>query len=59
MTSITASAWVRLMRPFSSARRVNSPGAAGMAPAAISACCSPSAMALPPWTESSTTSSPV
>ena len=59
MTSITASACVSDIRPFSSARRVNSPGPAGVQPAVMSASNKPSAMAVPPWTDSSITSSPV
>ena len=56
---MTASAWVRLMRPFKKARFVYSPGPAGAAPAAMQASIRVWAMTWPPWQESSTTSSPV
>ena len=59
MRLITASAWVRSMRPFTKARRVYSPGPAGRAPAAMQASMRLWATTGPPWQLSSTTSSPV
>ena len=52
-------AWTRSSLPFSTARRVNSPGAAGRAPASWSAASSRAGASRPPWQESSTRSSPV
>ena len=57
--SPTASACTRSSLPWSTARRVNSPGAAGRAPAAWSAVSSRAGASSPPWQESSTRSSPV
>ena len=57
--SITASACVSEIRPDKNARFVNSPGPAGAAPAAQQARSRRALTALPPWQESSTTSSPV
>ena len=58
-TPITASAWARSTLPFKKARRVNSPGPAGEAPASSTSCKSRLVTYRPPWQESSTTSSPV
>ena len=59
MSSITASAWVRSIFPLRKARRVNSPGWAGEAPAASTSWSRRRVIYSPPWQESSTTSSPV
>jgi len=48
MRSITASAWVRSILPLRNARRVNSPGSAGRAPAANTARRTSSATTAPP-----------
>jgi len=57
--SAIASAWVRSSFPASNARRLNSPGAASLAPDSIIAERARSMMIRPPCTVSSTTSSPV
>ncbi len=59
ISSATASAALRSSLPFRKARRVNSPGPAGRAPAWNSARRVSPATAGLPWTCSSTTSSPV
>ena len=57
--SAVASACSRSIFPFNTARRVNSPGSAGRAPAAASAATASAGTSRPPWVESSTRSSPV
>ena len=57
--SITASAWVRSIRPFRNARRVNSPGRACRNPAANSASSPAASAAGEPWHWISAVSSPV
>ena len=56
---ITASAWAKSIFPLRKARRVNSPGPAGAAPASSTSWSRRFVMYSPPWQESSTTSSPV
>ena len=57
--SATASACTRSIRPFNTARRVNSPGEADRAPAATHAASTSVGTTCPPCVEISTTSSPV
>jgi len=57
--SCTASAWARSRRPLRNARRVNSPGSAGRAPARRTAVRTSSRMRGPPWQWISSVSSPV
>ena len=57
--SAVASACSKSILPLSTARRVNSPGCAGRAPAATSAATAAAGTARPPCVEISTTSSPV
>ena len=57
--SATASACSRSMRPLTTARRLNSPGSAGRAPAATHAANTDAGTTRPPCVHSSSTSSPV
>ena len=59
MMSITASAWVRSMRPFKKARRENSPGSAARAPWRSANSSTLAARRIPPWQVISAISSPV
>ena len=59
MTSATASACARSIFPLANARRVNSPASASLAPLAVKISSNRRCTYLEPWTDSSTTSSPV